>query len=204
LGMSAGPLFKKIYLGTSIRFNCIRCDICCGTGPNVSLTIFDVIRMASFVNIHWRQFLEIYVDVIIADVFPFMKLSGIGKGRCPFLRFDAKDKTYCIIYKARPMKCRLYPYIVMSPSSQTLYVDEKCPGVGKGSKVKVNMEFLRRYQSELKDHYNRLHKLIVEDGYEPLEALYKALNDAYEEAKNGAEWFDLESLSNLKPIIELD
>ena len=197
-------MFRKVYPRTSIRFSCVRCDICCGTGPNVSLTIFDVIRMASYVNIHWRQFLEIYIDVIIADVFPFMKLSGIGKGRCPFLRFDPEDKTYCVIYNARPMKCRLYPYIIMSPSSQTIYIDEKCPGVGEGSKVKVNLVFLKRYQTELKEHYDRLHKLILEEGYDPLEALYKALDGAYHEAKNGAEWFNLEILSRLNPLIEVE
>jgi Fe-S-cluster containining protein len=202
--MSAGPAFRKVYQGTTVRFNCIRCDVCCGTGPNVSLTIFDVIRMAAYVNINWKQFLEIYVDVIIADILPFMKLSGIGKGRCPFLRFDNKGKTYCTIYNARPMKCRLYPYIVMSPSSQVLYIDEKCPGIGEGSKVRVNQEFLKRYQNELKEHYKRLHKLVIDEGLEPLEALYKALDDAYHEAKSGAEWFNIEELGKINPLVEVE
>ncbi|MEB3825586.1 MAG: YkgJ family cysteine cluster protein [Desulfurococcales archaeon] len=195
------PVFERVIEGSRIPFKCIRCDVCCGTGPNVSLTIFDVIRLSKFVNVNWRQFIEIYVDVIIADVMPFMKLSGIGKGRCPFLRFDGEDKTYCSVYPARPMKCRFYPFILPSPSSRTFYVDRKCPGVGEGGMVAPNKEFVERYRFEVREHYRRLHDLIINKGYEPLEALYKALNDAYEEALNGADWFDLEKLNELEPLV---
>ncbi|MEB3758378.1 MAG: YkgJ family cysteine cluster protein [Desulfurococcales archaeon] len=200
--MGNGPAFERLPPGGSIKFKCIRCDVCCGTGPNVSLTIFDIIRMAYYTNIDWRQFIEIYVDVIIADMLPFMKLSGIGKGRCPFLRFDEDDKTYCSIYPARPMKCRLYPFIVMSPSSEYLYVDRKCPGIGEGGMVRVNPVFLKIYQRELREHYRRLYRLVMDEGYEPLQALYKALSDAYDEAKSGADWFNIEKLSKIEPIVE--
>ncbi|MHC4743939.1 MAG: hypothetical protein ACYS8Z_18635 [Planctomycetota bacterium] len=28
---------------------------------------------------------------------------------CPFLRFDAEDKSYCNVYRFRPLNCRKYP-----------------------------------------------------------------------------------------------
>ena len=180
-----------------VRFKCIMCDVCCGTGPNVSLTGFDVIRMSAYLNIDWRAFLNLFVDVIIADVIPFMKFSGVGRGRCPFLRFADSGLTYCYIYKARPMKCRLYPFILQSPSSQRLYADPKCPGIGEGPKVMPSRELLSRYREEIRTHYRMLHRMILEDGLEPLEALYTLLSRLEEEYRSGTGWGSLEELERI-------
>ena len=29
--------------------------------------------------------------------------------KCPFLKYDSKGKSYCKIYKVRPLNCRKYP-----------------------------------------------------------------------------------------------
>ena len=198
----SGPAYMRA--GKGISFKCIQCDVCCGTGPNVSLTAYDVIRMASFMNIDWKAFLNLFVDVIIADVMPFMKLSGVGVGRCPFLRFAENDLTYCYIYPARPMKCRLYPFILQSPSSPRLYADPKCPGIGEGPKVLPSRELLERYRREVRLHYKRLHEMIMEEGMEPLEALYTLLSQLEEEYRSGAEWGDLDLLNNISRFIVVE
>ncbi len=199
-GLSA-PAYVRADKG--ISFKCIKCDVCCGTGPNVSLTGFDVIRMSAYLNIDWRVFLNLFVDVIIADVIPFMKLSGVGSGRCPFLRFTQDELTYCYIYNARPMKCRLYPFILQSPSSPRIYADPKCPGIGEGPQVVPSPKLLEQYRKETRLHYRMLHKMIMEEGMEPLEALYTLLSKLEEEYRKGAEWGRLDVLNEISEFIEV-
>lgn len=169
--------------GEKFRFKCIRCDLCCGTGPNVSVTIFDAVRMAERVGVGIEDFIRTYLKVIIADMIPIMTLQGDMKGRCVFLGFDSDGKTYCKIYDARPMKCRVYPLKIFKLSGKDLALDEECPGVGEGEEVEASGEDVESYRKELKEHYEILTKLIVQGGKEPIEALREALEIAKEKLK---------------------
>ncbi|MET1100905.1 MAG: YkgJ family cysteine cluster protein [Pyrodictiaceae archaeon] len=160
---------------TRFRFKCLRCDKCCGTGPNVALTVFDIVRIARFLKIHWNEFLKNYTRVIIADMLPFVSLKGDEKGRCPFLSYKPNGETLCVIYPARPMRCRLYPIIVESVSPLRLYLDPKCPGIGEGSEVVIPLNDLKKYIKERREHYRLLYELIFVEGLEPLEALERAI-----------------------------
>ena len=169
---------KRIRISDKFRFECTRCDLCCGTGPNVSITIYDAVRIAEKINVSIDDFLRFYVKVIIADMIPVMLLPGDMKGRCAFLGFSENGKTYCKIYEARPMKCRLFPIKIFKLSGEELEIDEECPGIGSGPEREVPKELVESYRKELKMHYEILHKLIIEDGLEPIEALRNALNIA--------------------------
>ncbi|MGC8753311.1 MAG: YkgJ family cysteine cluster protein [Fervidicoccaceae archaeon] len=157
------------------RFSCERCDLCCGTGPNVSVTIFDAVRMAKKVGVGVEEFIRTYLKVILADMIPVMTLQGDMKGRCVFLGFDHEGKTYCKIYEARPMKCRLYPLKIVKLSGNLLALDEECPGVGKGEETQPPWEEIENYRKELKRHYEILMRFIIHEGKDPLDALREAL-----------------------------
>ena len=184
---------------TTYRFECIRCDYCCGTGPNVSLTSFDVIRMSRARGVHWSSFLRYYTNVIVADIIPVITLAGYGKGRCPFLRFSEHGDTYCIIYDARPLKCRVYPLHLVSLDTSELMLDEKCPGVGRGAPRKPPLKLIKQYSRELREHYARLYKYIIVEKEKPLIALYRVIDELWKSIEHGEpKWANLEYLKSLE------
>ncbi|MEM1620118.1 MAG: YkgJ family cysteine cluster protein [Fervidicoccaceae archaeon] len=161
-----------------IGFECRRCALCCSTGPNVSLTIFDVIRLAERVGVGPRDFLLIYSKVVVADFLPFAVLAGDHRGRCVFLELEG-GRYRCKVYECRPMRCRLYPALPLSPGLSTLELDEKCPGWFEDERgVIVDAELYETYSREVREHYARLYRLIFEEGLEPFDALVKASLDA--------------------------
>jgi len=186
--------------GARYRFRCTRCGRCCSGGPNVALTVYDVVRMARFLRMGWRSFLRGYVKVIIADLFPHMLLRGDERGRCLFLAVKHDGTTLCTIYPARPMRCRLYPVLVESLRPRRVYLDPRSPGVGQGPEKPYPARLLAQYVEERRRHYRLLSRLIVEEGLEPLEALYRALEEAWEEAEKGAKWADLDYVEALGSV----
>ncbi|ABM79936.1 YkgJ family cysteine cluster protein [Hyperthermus butylicus] len=190
----------RVPLGGMFRFRCTRCGRCCSGGPNVVLTIFDVVRMARFLRVSWRNFLRGYVKIVVADVYPFMLLRGDERNRCFFLAEKHDGTKLCVIYPARPMRCRLYPILVEDFSVKHVFVDPKSPGVGQGRLRPLPRRLIEQYVWERKEHYQRLHKLIVNEGLPPLRALYRALEDAWAEAEKGAQWADLDWLESLGSV----
>lgn len=132
--------YVKLRTNSKFRFKCTRKANCCRGGPNVSLTVFDVIRIAKYLGKHWSEIIPTYVKVIIADVVPFLALRGI-RNECVFLR-KGENGYECEIYPVRPMRCRLYPLIPSAPGSDVVYLDPKCPGVGSGPEREVPKETL--------------------------------------------------------------
>ncbi len=167
--------------GDRIRFRCRRSGNCCTSGPNVSLTAYDICRIARYLGVDWRSLRGRYIYAVIADMYPVVVLRGIGGQVCMFLEFRDGVPT-CTIYPARPMRCRLYPFQPVSPGDpDRIMIDLKCPGVGYGEEVEPPWNLLEKYYRELRSHYDRLRKLIFEDGYQPLEALEKLIDDVCRE-----------------------
>jgi len=189
--------YAKIPLNGKIKFECIRCNLCCGTGPNVTLTVFDVVRMAEYLDRHWRTFVHDFVKVIIAEMFVYLALRDKGNGECVFLEKDPNNLTLCKIYPARPMRCRLYPLYIVTPKSNYLHLDTECPGVGIGKERSVPVKLVERYAFEIQYHYKQLMRLILDEGLEPLTALEYLLDKLWEEAEKGAEWAKIDYLSTL-------
>ncbi|MGC8983182.1 MAG: YkgJ family cysteine cluster protein [Desulfurococcaceae archaeon] len=172
--MSPNPVVK---LGERLAYTCIRCGKCCSSGPNVSLTVFDVCRIAKYLGAPWRELAGKSFYVVIADYVPVIVLRGIG-GRCVFLKYVNNLPT-CTVYPARPARCRLYPFIPIAPRVEdSLEVSSACPGVGRGELAEPPWDDLKEYLSEVRKHYELLYKHIFEEGYEPLSALEKALDQA--------------------------
>jgi len=186
--------------GEWYRFRCTRCGRCCSGGPNVALTVYDVVRMARFLRMDWRSFLKGYVKVIIADLFPHMLLRGDERGRCLFLATRHDGTTLCVIYPARPMRCRLYPMLVESLRPARVYLDPRSPGVGQGPPKPYPARLVEHYIKERMNHYKLLARLLIEEGLEPLQALYRALEEAWREAEHGAEWADLDQIEKLGSV----
>jgi len=151
----------------------------------VSLTVFDVVRLAKHLNVHPLLFLRVYTKVIIADYIPVVVLQGDPKGRCVFLGLD-REAAYCKVYEHRPMRCRLYPLKPRSPSSTLLELDGKCPGWHKNStgSILVTLEEYSRYATEVVEHYRMLWHEIFERGEEPVTALYDAIRLVAERVKS--------------------
>ncbi|NAZ26924.1 MAG: YkgJ family cysteine cluster protein [Thermogladius sp.] len=180
--------------GDKVRFRCGRSGVCCSSGPNVSLTIFDICRIARFKGVSWRELAGRYIYVVVADYLPIPVLRGLDN-KCVFLEFKGKLPT-CSIYPARPMRCRLFPFIPVSPGDPgRLLVSSICPSVGRGPSIDPPWNLLKLYYEEVKESYRMLIRLIMEEGYEPVEALEKALDEVCEA---GESWhWDLEALEKV-------
>lgn len=156
-----------------VRYRCIRCGRCCTSGPNVALTAFDICRIAGFLKTNWRTLIGRYIYAVIADHVPIPLLRGIGD-KCVFLKYEGKTPV-CSIYPARPMRCRLFPFIPISPTSRDkLEVSSLCPGIGRGDE-EPPFNVLDDYVKEVTYHYEELFKLIFHEKLDPLEALEKLI-----------------------------
>lgn len=167
-----GRVVKK---GEKVRYGCLRSGTCCSSGPNVSLTVCDICRIARYLGVGWRDLAGRYIYVVVADYFPIPVLRGVA-GKCVFLARE-RGLPACSIYPARPMRCRLFPFVPVSPSvADKLEVSPICPGVGKGEEADPPWDVLEDYLEEVKFHYSSLFKLIFNEGREPVQALEELLD----------------------------
>ncbi len=174
-----------LHRGDRIRYMCVRCGRCCATGPNVALTIYDICRIARYLGMDWRELRGRYIIAIIADMIPVPVLRGINDN-CVFMEIE-DGLPKCRIYPVRPMRCRLYPFLPVSPGkTDVIAVDEKCIGIGEGELVEPPWNDLEQYYKELRSHYKRIYELVFDEGYEPLEALEKALDELCSKSSNNS------------------
>ncbi|MEM2319165.1 MAG: YkgJ family cysteine cluster protein [Candidatus Bathyarchaeia archaeon] len=168
---------RKLVVGDKVSFECLICGRCCSSGPNVGLTAFDILRIASYLGVGWRELRGKYVVAVIADFTAIPVLKDRGGGVCVFLEIlDGKPR--CRIYPARPMRCRLYPFIPYSPGDKgTLYLDECCPGTKTNRVVEPPWDVLQNFLSEVGIHYSRVYSLTFGEGLEPLEALERTIEE---------------------------
>lgn len=174
---------RIVERGDKLPFTCLRCGNCCSSGPNVALTSFDICRIAKYLGVPWRSLIGKYVYAVVADAIPVPLLAGIG-GKCVFLK-EAKNSTSCSIYPARPMRCRLFPFLPRGPSDvNKLELSSICPGVGVGKPVNPPWEELEKFSKESKLHYEYLFKHIFQEGLNPVDALEKTIDELCEAFNN--------------------
>lgn len=168
---------STIQRGEKTKFTCIRCGRCCSSGPNVALTALDVCKIAKYMNTSWRDLAGKYFYVVIADHIPVAVLRGVGD-KCVFLRMQHGLAT-CTIYPARPARCRLYPFIPVSPGEVSkLEISIRCPGIESGEFTEPPWSDLEEYSRQLREHYMKLFNMIFNKNLEPLKALEELLDDA--------------------------
>lgn len=166
--------------GDLTRFRCLRCANCCSSGPNVALTAFDICRISRKLNAPWRSLIGVYLYAVIADAIPIPLLRGVDD-KCVFLRKEGGVYA-CAIYDARPMRCRLFPFIPIAPKvTDRMEVSRICPGVSAGERAPPPWDILELYLSEWREHYKRLHHKIIDIGMEPLQALEAVIDEVCQE-----------------------
>jgi Fe-S-cluster containining protein len=127
--------------------------------------------------VSWRELVGKYIYAMIADYVPVVVIRGINS-KCVFLKYVNNTPT-CTIYPARPMRCRLYPFLPIAPGETSrLEISSKCPGVGRGEYEDPPWSDLEAYLGEVKDHYRKLYDLIFTRNLEPVKALERALDEA--------------------------
>ncbi|MBS7608389.1 MAG: YkgJ family cysteine cluster protein [Candidatus Bathyarchaeia archaeon] len=175
--------YARLRFGEKTHFTCLRCGQCCTRGPNVGLTAYDVHRIARYLGVDWRELKGKYVVAVIADMVAVPTLRGTIDGKCVFLEY-LDGTPSCRIYPARPMRCRLYPFMPYSPgNTETIYLDTCCPGLNTEKEAEPPWKCLKEYYVEAKRHYAKLYHLVFQEGCEPLEALEKTIEDCAGEAQ---------------------
>jgi len=111
-----------------LRWACIRCgNSCRDVGKRkrrILLTARDLARITHITLMEPKQY-----SVTSRNSPPYTKAMKKVEGKCVFLQ-----GTECIIYEARPLICRFYPFsLVRSPRGEIrIGFDPACSGVRKG------------------------------------------------------------------------
>jgi Fe-S-cluster containining protein len=123
---------QPFYAG-GLRFSCIRCSACCRYESGfVFLSQNDVKLLATECKMEYTDFVETYCRWIPA---------GAGEERLSLKETSNYDcvfwKNGCVVYAARPLQCRAFPFwrsIVFSAGSWDM-AKTGCPGMGRGALV---------------------------------------------------------------------
>ena len=130
---------KKFDYPNAVRFQCIKCGICCGDTKEkrrqVLLLKTEVEQIAKATGRHVFKF-----AVKIEDKAPYSyEMKKRKNGKCIFL-----ENNRCSIYSLRPLICRFYPFELKVTHNQKytfLYTDE-CPGINNGQQL--NKSYFRK------------------------------------------------------------
>jgi uncharacterized protein len=127
--MDTAPWYRN-----GLRFHCLRCGLCCsGTAGYVWVTDEEIARIAAFRGETTEAFARGHVRQAEG------RLSLLEKpgGDCEML----DDRTGCTIYAVRPSQCRTWPFWPVNIASASAWKDTgaRCPGVGAGGKIPVDV-----------------------------------------------------------------
>ncbi len=139
-------LKRKRFYSEGIRFTCQGCGKCCHTRGQygyVYLTAGDRKRIAHLLDMTTRDFQRRYVRYTDG----YMHLKDPDRD-CLFL-----EEGKCLIYEARPLQCRTWPFWPENMKKRTWEreVAACCPGIGKGKLYSA--EEIERIVKEQKDFF---------------------------------------------------
>ena len=90
-----------------VQYNCAKCPGYCCSYPVISVTKYDVERLAKHFGIGFRKARAKYTVPRDDEDYTMRRKADVHFGRvCQF--FDT-DERRCTIYEARPSTCRTYP-----------------------------------------------------------------------------------------------
>lgn len=156
---------------------CLSCGAKCCKGPNPSLTIFDILRISSYLKISPIKFIKRYTEVYnhfeyfekifpekfgykvnevltilekYKDVVSKVVLIKLKKKKNSIDCIFLTSNNLCSIYPVRPMVCRIYPIKLVG-------IDENCELSKRKDLLKEEEELLNVYVSEIYTHYKILY-----------------------------------------------
>jgi Fe-S-cluster containining protein len=139
---------KKFEYPNAVRFQCIKCGICCGDtkekNRHVLLLKTEAEQIAKATGRHVFKF-----AVKIEDKAPYSyEMKKRKNGKCTFL-----EKNRCSIYSLRPLICRFYPFElkVMHNQKYTFRYTDECPGIRNGQVL--NKSYFRKMFQLARDKF---------------------------------------------------
>ena len=114
---------------TAVRFQCIKCGICCGDTNEKTRCILLLRAEADQIAKATLQPISKFAAKIEGKEPYSYVMKKRENGKCVFLENDR-----CIVYSLRPLICRFYPFELKALHSgkPTFLYTEECPGINKG------------------------------------------------------------------------
>jgi Fe-S-cluster containining protein len=119
----------------AMRFQCIKCGICCGDTQEKTRHILLLKTEAEQIATTTSQPTSAFT-VKIKDKAPYSyEMKKTEEGKCVFL-----ENNCCTIYTARPLICRFYPFElkIAHDGKHTFLYTTECPGINKGPMLSKN------------------------------------------------------------------
>lgn len=126
---------KRDEVKTVLNHKCNNCGMCCRNRGDISLTPLDVLNISQYLHMYPKDFISTYCEV---GKYLDVRIRAAGPfDACVFLKVNSKGKTYCDIYKVRPMACYLYPLKIVQGYMNVFREDEApyCPTSKKSVKI---------------------------------------------------------------------
>lgn len=141
---------KRIYnFLKKIDFKCKQCSNCCRKEPGiVLLTKEDVNKIANALEMTIKDFIQECCRSVYRDEKVYISLNEKSNYDCIFWN------NGCIIYEARPMQCKTFPFWPSVVYSQDTWNAEKkrCKGLNRKSTLSLEEKF-KLYQKENNAEY---------------------------------------------------
>jgi Fe-S-cluster containining protein len=121
-------------------FDCTRCSDCCRKDPGaVFLTTDDVDLIIEHLDMSLTQFLLECCRPVYRDGGSVVALLEKVNYDCIFWN------EQCIIYEARPLQCRTYPYWPSVVESDAAWKAEakRCPGINRPDSLSLEEKFAK-------------------------------------------------------------
>ncbi|MBU0934632.1 MAG: YkgJ family cysteine cluster protein [Spirochaetes bacterium] len=121
------------YWLKGLHFSCQQCSACCRHVPGfVFLAKNDILNLIQYLDCTLPDFLAKYVRKI--DIGTGFRLSLTETSAFDCIFWSPKG---CMVYSARPVQCRTYPFWKGIPEHQSSWQAEAadCPGINKGPLV---------------------------------------------------------------------
>jgi Fe-S-cluster containining protein len=124
----------------NVRFECMRCILCCGDTETRVRHILILEREAQRISEKTLKTVDDFAHRINGNAPYVYEMKKTAAGKCLFL-----EKDLCAIYPWRPLICRYYPFQLEMLKSGVygFSFSSECPGVGKGKRLR-------------KDHFEKL------------------------------------------------
>lgn len=133
------------WYADGLRFECTQCGACCSGEPGyVFIDDGETAAMAAELNMSSAEFEMKFTRRVGKRA----SLKEYPDGDCIFL--DPKSR-HCLVYKARPIQCRTWPFWDSTLESPDDWQEtcEACPGAGKGQLYTFDQIEVRRREKSV-------------------------------------------------------